>query len=67
MSCNIIINQQSSLPALDTSAHETKVKDPERQRRSKKSHKTYMNKLKERFLRDNQEAQVTLKKFIDYF
>ena len=26
-----------------------------------------MKKLKERFLKDNQEAQMTLKEFIDYF
>ena len=36
MSCNIVINQ--SLPASDRSAPETKVKDPERQRKGKKSH-----------------------------
>ena len=39
MNCNIVINQEpSSLPASDRSAPETKVKDPERQRRGKKSH-----------------------------
>ena len=65
MSCNIVINQQ--LSASDGSAPETKVKDPERQRRGKKSHKTYMKKLKERFLKDNQKTQMTLKEFIDYF
>ena len=54
MSCNIFINQ--SLPNSDRSAPETKVKDPERQRRGKKSYQTYMKKLKERFLKDNQEA-----------
>ena len=64
MSCNIVINQQLSLPAL---ASEAKVKDPERQRRGKKSHKTYMKKLRERFLKDNQEARMTLKEFIDFF
>ena len=42
MSCNIVINQQPSLPASDWSAPETKVKDPERQRRGKKSHETYI-------------------------
>ena len=36
MSCNIVINQQSPLPASDRSAPEAKVKDPERQRRGKK-------------------------------
>ena len=63
MSCNIIINQQPSLPA-----PETKVKDPKRQRMGKKSHETYMKKLKESFLKDNQKkTQKTLKEFIDYF
>ena len=56
MNCNIVINQQSSLPASDRSAPEAKVKDPERQRRGKKAHETYMKKLKKRFLKDNQEA-----------
>ena len=57
MSCNIIINQQPSLPA-----PETKVKDPKRLRMGKKSHETYMKKLKESFLKDNQKkTQKTLK------
>ena len=55
------------MPALDRSAPEAKVKDPERQRRGKKSHEKYMKKLRERFLKDNQEARMTLKEFIDYF
>ena len=67
MSCNIVINQRSSLPASDRSAPEAKVKDPERQGKDKKSHETYMKKLKKRFLKNNQEAQMTLKEFIDYF
>ena len=65
MSCNIAINQQ--LFASDGSAPETKVKDPKKQRRGKKSHKMYMKKLKERLLKDNQKTQMTLKEFIDYF
>ena len=48
MSCNIVINQQPSLPASDRSVPETKVKDPERQRKGKKSHETYMKKLKKK-------------------
>ena len=46
MSCNIVINQQSSLPASDRFAPEAKVKDPERQRRGIKSHKAYIKKTK---------------------
>ena len=65
MSCNIVINQQ--LANTDRSAPETKVKDLERQRRSKKSHETYIKKLKKKLLKDNQEAQMTLREFIEYF
>ena len=59
MSCNIVINQQ--LTTTDRSAPEAKVKDPKRQRRGKKSLETYMRKLKKKLLKDNQEAQMTLK------
>ena len=64
MRCNIVINQQSSLPA---PAPEAKVKDPEMQRRGKESQEICMKKLRERFLKDNQGARMTLKEFIDYF
>ena len=68
MNFNIIINQQpASLPVSDRSVPEAKVKDPERQRRGKKSHKTYMKKLKEKLLKDNQEAQMTLKRIYRIF
>ena len=50
------------MPLSDRSAPETKVKDPERQRRGKKSQETYMKKIKEKLLEDNQEAQMTFKK-----
>ena len=66
MSCNIVINQ-SSLPTSDGPTPEGKVKDPERLRRGTKSHEVYMKRLRERFLKDNQESQMTLKEFIDYF
>ena len=46
---------------------EAKVKDPERKRRGEKSHKTYMKKLKEKLLKDNQKRQMTLKESIVYF
>ena len=46
---------------------EAKVKDPKKQKVGEKSHKTYINKLKERLLKDNQKAQMTLKEFIGYF
>ena len=49
MSCNIVINQQMPSPVLHKVAPETEIKDPERQNRGKKSHETYMKKLKDRF------------------
>ena len=67
MSWNIVNNQQSSLPASDRSAPQVNVKNPERQRRGKKSHKTYIKKLRESVLKENQEARMSLKEFIDYF
>ena len=68
MNCYIVINQQpSSLPASDRSDSETKVKDRERQRRGKKSHKKYLKKLKEMLLKDNPEAQMTIKEFLECF
>ena len=67
MSCSIIINQEPYFPASDRPGPETKVKDPERQRRGKKLHKTYMKELKEKLLKDNQKTKMTLKKFIYYF
>ena len=68
MNCNIVINQQpSSLTASDRSAPETRVRNPERQTRGKKSNKTHMKKLKQKLLKDNQESQMNLKEFIEYF
>ena len=51
----------------DRLAAETKVKDPESQRRGKKSHETYMKKLQQSLLKDNQEVQMALKEYIEYF
>ena len=55
------------MPASDRSAPVTNTRDPERPRRGKKSHETYMKKLKEKLLKNNQEAQMTLKEFMEYF
>ena len=65
MSCSIVVNQQLSTTGRTTP--KTKVKDPERQRRGKKSHEKYMDELKEWLLKDNWKTQMTLKEFIDYF
>ena len=67
MSCNIVINQQPSLPASDRSAPKTKVKDQKRAEAVCRGGENYMKKLKERLLNDNQKTQMTLKDFIDMF
>ena len=67
MNCNILINQQPSLPTSERSAPETKIKDQKRVEAACTGQENYMKKLKEKFLKDNQKAQMTLKEFIDYF
>ena len=67
MTCNIVIDQQASLPVSDDVASEAKLNDPKRQRRGRKSLKMYIKKLNERLLKNNQKTQMTLKEFIDYF
>ena len=67
MSSSIFINQQAFLPVSDYVAPEANMRDPQRQRNGKNSHKTYMKKLKKGILTDNQKALMTLKEFIDYF
>ena len=67
MSCNIVINQQTSLPASDIRAPKTKVKDQKRAEAARRGRENYMEKLKERLLKDNEKTQMTLKEFIDYF
>ena len=67
MNCNILINQQPSLPTSERSAPETKIKDQKRVEAARIGQENYMKKLKEKFLKDNQKAQMTLKEFIDYF
>ena len=67
MNCNIVINQQPSLPTLERSTPETKTKDQKGVEAARRSGENYMKKLKERFLKDNQEAQMTLKEFLEHF
>ena len=55
------------MPISDRSAPETKTKDQKRVEAARKSLENYMKKLKEKLLKDNQEAQMTLKEFIQYF
>ena len=67
MSCNIVINQQPSLPASDRSAPETKVKYQKHVEAARRDRDNYMKKLRERLLKDNQKAQMIVKEFIGYF
>ena len=67
MSCNIVINQQPSLTTSDRPTPETKIKDQKRVEAACRGRENYMKKLKERLLKDNQEEQMTLKEFLDYF
>ena len=66
MSCNIVINQQRSWPASDRSTPEAKVKDQKCCRQARRGRENYMKTLRERVLKDNQNAQITLKEFIGY-
>ena len=67
MNCNIVINQQPSLPTSERSDPETKTKDQKRVETVRRSQENYMEKLKEKLLKDNKEVQMTLKEFIEYF
>ena len=64
MSCNIVINQQPSFPAPTPKIN---IKGQKRVEAAGKGRENYMKKLKERLLKDNQGAKMTLKEFIDYF
>ena len=59
MNCNIVINQQPS--ASDRSATQTKAKDQKRIEAAHRDRENYMKNLKEKLLKDNQKAQMTLK------
>ena len=61
MSCKIVINHKTSLPKTK------KVKDQKHAEAARRGQENYIKKLKERLLKDNQEAQMTLKEFTNYF
>ena len=61
MSYNIVINQEPSLPP------KTKAKDQKRVEAARRGRENYIKKLKERFLKDNQEVQMTLKRIYRIF
>ena len=67
MNCNIVINQQPSLPTSERSAPEIKTKGHKRVEAACRGRENYIKKLKEKLLKENQKAQMTLKEFIDYF
>ena len=67
MSCSIVTNQQTSLPVSENVTPEAKVKDPKRVEAAGQGRESYIKKLKERCLMNNQMVQMALKDFIDYF
>ena len=48
MSCNIVINQQPSLPASDRPAHKTKAKDQKRIEAAHRGRENYMKNYMKR-------------------
>ena len=66
MSCSIVINQQVS-PNPDSVTSDVKIKDPKCVEAARKGWENYKKKLKDKFLKDNQMVQMTLKEFIYYF
>ena len=65
MNCNIVI--KPSLPTSDRSANETKTNDQKRFEAARRDQENFMKKLKEKLLKNNQEAQMTLRGFMEYF
>ena len=61
------LNQQPSLTTSDRPAPKTKTKNQKRVEAARRGQENYMKKLKEGLLKDNQEVQMTLKEFINYF
>ena len=55
------------MPPSGRYAPETKTKDQKRVEAARRGRENYMKKLKKKLLKDNQEAQMTLKEFIEYF
>ena len=53
MNCNIVINQQPSLPTSDRSATETKTNDQKRFEAARRDQENFMKKLKEKLLKNN--------------
>ena len=67
MSCNIVINQEASLPVLDKVTPEAKSERSKTFSSSLQRSRKLHRELKDRFLKDNQLVQITLKDFTDYF
>ena len=63
---SLINNHHLCLPHIDLPLKQ-KQKILKRKEEVKKSYEAYMKKIKERLLEENQEVQMTLKEFIEYF
>ena len=55
------------MPTSERSAPETKTKDQKRVEAARRGQENSIKKLKEKLLKNNVEAQMTLKEFIEYF
>ena len=55
------------MPTSERAAPETKTKDQKRVEAAHRGQGNYIKKLKEKLLKNNVEAQMTLKEFIEYF
>ena len=55
------------MPTSERSAPETKTEDQKRVEAARRGQENYIKKLKEKLLKNNVEAQTTLKEFIEYF
>ena len=55
------------MPTSERSAPETKTEDQKRVEAARRGQENYIKKLKEKLLKNNVEAQMTLKEFIEYF
>ena len=55
------------MPPSGRYAPETKTKDQKRVEAARRGREKKKKKLKKKLLKDNQEAQMTLKEFIEYF
>ena len=67
MNCNIVINQQPSLPRSERSAPETKTKEQKGVEAARWGQENYKKKLKAKLLKDNQKSADGFKRIYRLF